>query len=393
MRILFSFVGGRGHLEPLLPVALAARSAGHTVAVAGGHTPLEIAATLGFDILPLGSPPTDTPPRRLPLQELDAEREERDLRERFIRRAARERVPAMLELCATWRPDLVVCDETDFGGIVAAEKLVLPYATVLVIAAGSFIRPEVVAEPLDELRAEHGLPPDPGLEMLSRYLVLSPFPPSLRDPAFPLPAAARSFRALAPEPAAPEDVPTWLARLVAPAIYVTLGTVFNLESGDLFTRVLTGLRELPVDVVVTVGSQIDPDELGPVPERIHVARFIPHSQVLPRCSAVVSHGGSGSVLGALAHGLPQILIPMGADQPFNAKRCAELGVAQVLDPIGAAPAGVREAVAEVLSNPKYRAAAERIQDEIVAIPGPAHAVASLERLVAESRSWNEKPDG
>lgn len=50
-----------------------------------------------------------------------------------------------------------------------AERLALPYATVLVIAAGSFIRPELVAAPLDEVRAEHGLPADPDLAMLSRY--------------------------------------------------------------------------------------------------------------------------------------------------------------------------------------------------------------------------------
>lgn len=73
-----------------------------------------------------------------------------------------------------WQPDLIVCDEIDFGSMVAAERLGLPYATVLVTAAGSFVRHELVAEPLNALRLEHGLPPDPELAMLSRYLILSP---------------------------------------------------------------------------------------------------------------------------------------------------------------------------------------------------------------------------
>jgi hypothetical protein len=91
-------------------------------------------------------------------------------------------------------PDVVVRDEVDFGRAVADERLGLPRATVLVIGAGSSVRPAVVAEPLQALRAEHGLPADPDLDMLWRHLVLSPFPPSLRDPAFPLPPTARSFR-------------------------------------------------------------------------------------------------------------------------------------------------------------------------------------------------------
>jgi UDP:flavonoid glycosyltransferase YjiC (YdhE family) len=89
-------------------------------------------------------------------------------------------------------------------------------------------------------------------------------------------------------------------------VYFTLGTVFNLESGDLFERVLAGLAELEIDVVATVGAEIDPAELGPLPPHVRVERFLPQSEILSRYSAVVSHAGSGSVLGALAHGLPPV---------------------------------------------------------------------------------------
>src|SRR6185295_11393905 len=92
-----------------------------------------------------------------------------------------------------------------------------------------------------------------------------------------------------------------------------------------------------------------------------------------------------TVIGALAHGLPMVLIPMGADQPHNAARCAALGVARVLDAVEATPESVREAASVVLADPAYRRAAERMRDEIAALPGPAHAVRLLERLVAESR--------
>ena len=267
--------------------------------------------------------------------------------------------------------------------MVAAERLGLPYATVLVMATGSFVRTEVVGDALNELRAEHGLLPDPELEMLRRYLVFSPFPLSFRDPAYPLPATAHSFQP--PRPKAVRNL-AWPSMLPdVPTVYFTLGTVFNMESGDLFTRVLVGLRELPVNVIVTVGHHIDPTEFGPQPANVHIKQHIAQETILPQCSLIVSHGGSGSVVGALAHGRPSVLIPMGADQPMNAARCKQLGMARVLDPIEATPDMVREAVSDVLENPSYRRAAERMRDEFAALPGPMHAVTLLERLAAERR--------
>jgi UDP:flavonoid glycosyltransferase YjiC (YdhE family) len=275
--------------------------------------------------------------------------------------------------------------------MLAAERLGIPHATVLVMAAGGFVRAEVVGEALAELRAEHGLPPDPGLEMLRRYLVLSPFPPSLRDPAHPLPATAHGFRPPLPD-AAGGGLPPWPSLAAGlPTVYFTLGTVFNTECGDLFARVLAGLRELPANVVVTVGPAVDPAELGPQPSNVHVARFIAQGSILPHCSLVVCHGGSGSVAGALGRGLPSVLIPLGADQPLNAARCVALGVARALDPVAATPDSVRAAAAAVLSDPSHRTAAERIRDEHAAAPGPEHAVALLERLAVERRPLLQLP--
>ena len=142
----------------------------------------------------------------------------------------------------------------------------------------------------------------------------------------------------------------------------------------------SGGRDLPVHVVATVGRDIDPAELGPQPVHVRVERYIPQAELLPRASLVVSHGGSGSVLGALAHGVPLVLLPIGADQPYNAARCEALGVARSLDVIDATPGDVRDAAAAVLGEPSYRAAADRMRDEFAALPGPEHAIALIERL-------------
>jgi UDP:flavonoid glycosyltransferase YjiC (YdhE family) len=384
LRVLFTFAGGTGHANPLVPIARAAEAAGHAVAFAGSRSAATALEEQGFTLFaePAGTP--SDPATITRLLELDMEHEYRVLRDHYAGRLARDRARRVLKLAEEWKPDLIVSDEVDFGSMVAAERLGLPHATVLVVAVGSFVRPDVVAERLDALRAEHGLRPDPDLTMPGRHLVVSPIPPSFRDPAYRLPPNALSVQPGTVEPAGTGLTPSWLLRPSGrPTVYFTLGTVFNLESGDLFTRVLSGLRQLPVDVVVTVGRDIDPGSFGPQPDNVHVEGYVPQSALLPHCALVVNHGGSGSVIGALTHGLPMVVIPMGADQPLNAARCEQLGVGIALDAVRATPETIREAVTTILENPSYRAAAERIRDEIVRLPEPDAAVPLLERL-AES---------
>jgi UDP:flavonoid glycosyltransferase YjiC (YdhE family) len=85
-------------------------------------------------------------------------------------------------------------------------------------------------------------------------------------------------------------------------------------------------------------------------------------------------------MGALAHGLPSVLMPLGADQPYNTRRCVALGVALELEPVTVTPEEVRATVGSVLADHRYRRAAERVRDEINALPGPEATVQLLERL-------------
>lgn len=383
LRILCSFVGGRGHLEPLLPIARAARRAGHAVEFSCGPSMADAVTGAGFDVLPLPAneppPADDGPPEPKPLLAVDRAREERDLREKFADDAARHRATRLLAQAPRWRPDVIVCDEGDFGAVIAAERLGIPCATVIVLAAGGMLRPDVVAETLDRVRADHGLPRDPELLAMRGGLVIDPTPAGYRDPADPLPDGVLRVRLT--EAADAEGARPWQpVRPDGPALYVTLGTVFNLESGDLLSRVLAAVADHPGDVLVTTGAEIDPASLGPQPDHVHLERFVPQGDVLPHVAAVVSHAGSGSVLGALAQGLPMVLLPMGADQPWNGDRCTAIGVARVLDPVAVTAVDLGRAIDEVLADPASRAAAMRQRDALAALPGPDAAVAALDRL-------------
>jgi MGT family glycosyltransferase len=248
------------------------------------------------------------------------------------------------------------------------------------------------AEGYNPVRASLGLEPDPTGAMLSRQLVLSPFPASLRDPRSPAPPNAHGVRTVDVDPTARtsrirDGKPDWATVIEgAPAAYFTLGTVFNHESGDLFARVLAGFRGLAVNVLVTVGREIDPATLGPQPPNVRIVRFVLQADVLPHVDLVVSHGGSGSVLGALAHGVPMVVIPMGADQPLNAMRIEALGAGRSLDAVDATPDDVRGAVTSVLADPACREAAARVADEVAALPSPDVAVGRLEGLARSERA-------
>ena len=301
-----------------------------------------VAVVRGRGFGAVATPPHGRPPERRPLLEPDVERELRELRERFAGPAAGERTAALLPLVREWRPGAIVSDESDFGSPAAGERAGIPCVAVRINAAGTFFEAA-------------------GVEATAPSIAISPFPPSFRHPdAAPV---ALSIR-LGDAPLADGDT-----------VYFTLGTIFNLESGDLFARVLEGLRGRRA--IVTVGRAIDPAELGPPPPGVRVERFVDQAEVLPECCAVVSHGGSGSLLGALAHGLPSVLLPMGADQLHNADRAEELGVAVALHAVRATPADVAAALDRL---PAHRAAAVAMHHEIAALPGPERAVELIERL-------------
>jgi MGT family glycosyltransferase len=387
VRILFTFTGGSGHFLPAVPLARVARARGHEVAFSCQEAMLNSVLAAGFPALGSGGRTLAAPEERRPLLPVDRTREENVIRDSFAGSIARERAVRLLTVAAKWRPDVVVRDEGDFGAAVAAEVVGIPHVSIVVLAAGGLIRPDLVAEPLDALRAEHGLSPDPQLAMLHRYLTVVPVPPSFRTPADPLPATARHIQPAVLDPQstlADQDEPTartlnWLAaRPDRPTVYFTLGTVFHQESGDLFPRILEGLVELDANIVVTVGREIDPAELGKQPANVHIERFIPQGNLLPYCNAVISHAGSGSVIGALALGVPLVLLPMGADQPLNADRCEALGVARVLDPITTDSDDVHDAVLAVLHDPAYQEVARKLETEISRLPTAEDAVTWIE---------------
>jgi MGT family glycosyltransferase len=396
MRVLFVCLPATGHLLPLLPLAGVLRDAGHAVAFATAEGFAPHVERAGFRALAAGMESQEwdvlgEAARGEASSEWGWDERIADFGVRvFAGGIAQRLVHDLPSVLATWRADLVVHEDTALGAAIAAEREGLPHVRLMILAAGPahplYAR---LDEAVDALRARSGLEPASADATLHRHLLLYPFPPSLLLPDRAVPTTFRPVRPALPPPTH-DPVPAWveqLGREGRPVVYATLGTLFNGPGYDaIFHAYLRALRDEPVDAVITVGADRDPAEFGPQPPHVHVMGYMPLASVLPRCELVLSHGGSGTVVAALAHGLPQVVLPIFADQPENAARVAALGAGRVLGPEARTPEAIRTAVRAVLADPAYRLGAERVRDEIIALPGPEENVTVLERLAAAGSS-------
>jgi MGT family glycosyltransferase len=232
---------------------------------------------------------------------------------------------------------------------------------------------------LNAARDAHGLAPVNDMyEMLdhcAQVLVLTS--PSFD---FPAPALPPNVHYVGPQLDDPDwaDSDSWRPAGQDPLVLVAMSSTFQSQV-DALRRVADGLGRLPVRAVLTTGPAVAPEEV-PAPANVRVVRAAPHQQVLPEASAVVTHAGHGSVLKALAAGVPLVCMPLGRDQKDNTVRVLRLG-AGVRVSKGEPPAGIAAAVRRVLDQPAYRRAAQEfaatLAHESATRPGAADEAEAL----------------
>jgi UDP:flavonoid glycosyltransferase YjiC (YdhE family) len=311
----------------------------------------------------------------------------------FFVRLAGEAAPDIERVALDWQPDLILRESIEFGGWIAAERLGLPHVECgITVAYGGAFLASVVGEPFARLLDACGLPPDPELERATEHLYLDFLPATFTPDWVMPPGTRRNFRPEIFDASGPEQVPPWWDALRGsrrPIIYVTLGTVFN-QATQIFSRMVDAVRDRPVEAVMTVGRNVDPRTLGPTPANVHLERYIPQSAILRDCALVVCHGGSNTIIAALACGAPLVCIPLSADQPFNAARCEALGIgksvanerregwmSKVTDVERLSSDDLWESVQEVMQDDRYRQAVQALQSEMIALPGIGAAVDAI----------------
>ena len=386
MRLLFTASPAYGHLLPLLPMVRAAMAAGHDVRLATGPDlvgPMRARAVPAYGVGPTWGEivaERDEEARRSQAGDVDAQR--LVSASVLFGRAAARRLPGLLDLAARWRPDVVVHEPLELGGVMLGRHLGLPSVTH---GYGPMFSEYGVLGPVVA-----GATGDPGVwdEMVAGT-ALDICPPALRPPGSALWPDALDLRPTAGEAGGSAIFDPVRARaLRRPLVYVTLGTVFNAIPG-LMAEMVGALRTLSVDLVVTTGPGVDPASLGPQPAHVTVRQFVPQDQVLRHADLMVSHAGAGTMLGALCHGLPQLCLPHGADQPWNAEAVARARAGIVVPEEECTPEAVRAGVVTLLSSPSYRAAAQAVRAEIEAMPSAREVLPRMVELALENHGQAE----
>jgi UDP:flavonoid glycosyltransferase YjiC (YdhE family) len=335
MRILLSTRGSAGHVLPLAPFGQAARRAGHDVLVVAQrqHAANVDRTGLSFALVDEAPPETWQPLlgsfSRLGIDEANA----KVIGEYFARIDTAATLPGVRELVDTWRPDLIVRESWEYASALVAELHEIPIVRVGLGLAGMEEESIALATPaLDAQRAALGLPADPAGDRL-RETPFFTMVPALLDGAAPGSSAqVRRFRQDEPvlDAGSSAPLPDWWPGNTDPLIYLSFGSVAGAAHMPyfpaLYRMAIDALAPLPVRVLVTIGDGRDPAALGDLPANVHVERWIPQDAVLPHAALTVSHGGYGSTLGALAHGVPMVVVPLfSMDQWANAAAVARAG--------------------------------------------------------------------
>ncbi|WP_410637465.1 glycosyltransferase [Amycolatopsis sp. lyj-346] len=363
MRILFTCRPAYGHLFPLLPLANAARAAGHQVVFGTGEAFVPKVRELGFEAHRVG----------ISIGDAEAEAKRRHGEDAgfldvgitmFAELLPQATMADLRPLLPGLRPDLVVYEQSDVGAGALARQAGVPAASLVI---GRSMPPEVLAVAAERLAPLWGARP---ADAMLGDACIDVWPDSVRDPgtaAVPTVFRMRptQYNAAVPLPPLPRDG----------FVYLTLGTVV-FGATQVLRGAIAALARLPVDVLVAVGPG-DPAALGELPERVRVAGFVPQAEVLRHAGLVVHHGGTGTVLGTLAAGLPQLILPQGADQFANAETLSALGAAKALAGEDIRIDAIEAAARELLDDPAAREVARAVAAEIAGMPAPEQVLGEL----------------
>ena len=368
---------GVGHVLPLVPIARALQAAGHEVTWATGPDAQQRVRSAGFDAVPAG---TDQATRMGRFGQGWPEVADLPPRQRrtimfptlFATLSADEMFDDLRAVVADRQVDLVVHEPCELAAAPLAHLLGVPHATV---GFGRFIPDDLLRLAADRLAdvwavANTAAPDDLGLY---DFAYLHPLPRS-----FEFIDALRPVHLVRP---AGDDRPADAAAgpRERPQVYVTFGTEFGPAAP--WSRVIGAIGSLGVDALLTVGERVDPESFGPLPHGVRVERWVPQHEAMAASDLVISHGGSGTMIGAVDAALPHLVIPLAADHFENADMIVERGIGAMLEPHDVTESRLVESIEVLLVDQVVRGAVEAASAEMAAMPSPAGTVEILEGLV------------
>ncbi|MBI4935920.1 MAG: glycosyltransferase family 1 protein [Actinobacteria bacterium] len=380
LRLLFTSTPGIGHIHPLVPIAAECVRQGHLVRWAVAPDAVERVRSYGFDAVPAGATLADRGA---------AFRSSVDLRGVDMSTArpvffkglfADIAAPAMREQLVSvvdeFRPDVMVHELCELATPPVASARGIPYVTVAFSGEASPAMMDTARESVGRLWEAEGLQADPYFGWF-QHLYLHPWPDALGGR--PAHAEVVSTWHMGFD-GATGDAPDWTGSLGRdrPLVYVTFGT----EMGPMapWPALLGALGRLDADALVTTGVGLDLSAHGEVPANVRVEQYVPQRYVLGPSSLAVSHGGAGTLAAAMAISLPQVVIPLGADQFDNARAGEAAGIAVAVSPADRSADALEDAMKRGLDDLLLRARCVEVSAAVSAMPKAEEIVARIAAL-------------
>jgi UDP:flavonoid glycosyltransferase YjiC (YdhE family) len=181
----------------------------------------------------------------------------------------------------------------------------------------------------------------------------------------------------------------WLDELDArPLLYVTMGSTVEAQSA--LVSIIDALRDAPYNAVISTGRQSLLSDLA-LPTHIRAFPTVPGAAVVRRCAAVIHHGGHGTLMQALAAGVPSLILPANPDQVLIAQQVQELGIGCSLWQPGNVPIGtrgwaritpdeIRREIDDLLGDQDCTRACQALKQEIGTYGGAAAAADALKHI-------------
>jgi UDP:flavonoid glycosyltransferase YjiC (YdhE family) len=381
VRVLLSCsVGGSGHLDPLRPVIESLRGSGDEVLLVVPPSLETKASSCGCEVHVGAEPPAaETAEIRDAIaagpRSVAAVLSEREL---FGRLSTAAMLPAMNEAFASFRPELVLREPCEYASCVLAARTRVAQAQVA-ISQGT-IELAALRTAAQVLEAyENGV-----VAKITRAPYLTRFPERLDPSAYP-----DTRRYSIPRPVAAKRPASSRPGDERPFVYMSFGSLTGAMAmaPAIYAMAVQAAAAIPTSVLLSVGNRLEITSLGALPDNLQVEAWVPQEDVFAKASLVISHGGSGTTFGALAAGIPQVVVPLFADQFQNARRIVEAGTGlSVSGPEGpdgrcalgpSDAARIAMAARRVLGEPSYREAAATIAEEMALLPSLSDVLAGI----------------